>query len=349
MKYLPILSILAVVALSCNNQQSNYSTEVAVPVSVEEVTLKPIRQVYQTSGVVAAAREITFKTEMAGAYELQTNPRTGNRFRMGDAVRNGETIIHLIDQEYENNANLEGAKLDLDISEMEYQKQKALYEKGGVTLRELVNSEKTLLSARQSHENAKIAIAKMQIKAPFDGVVTALPYFSQGIRVESATQVLDLMDYNQMVLDLSFSENLLPTVKVSQNVSITNYTAGTDTLKGHIAELSPAIDKTTRTFAGRVTIGNDRGKLRPGMFVRCEIELQKKDSALVVLKDVVLTDGNSQVVFVAEREAAQRRVVRTGLENNGYIEIVDGLKPGERLIVKGYETLKNRSKIKIVK
>ena len=54
-------------------------------------------------------------------------------------------------------------------------------------------------------------------------------------------------------------------------------------------------------------------------------------------------------VFVAEREAAQRRVVRTGIENNGYIEIVDGLKPGERLIVKGYETLKNRSKIKVVK
>lgn len=349
MRYLPVLSVLAVVALSCNNQQANYSTEVAVPVSVEEVSFKPIQQVYQTSGVVSAAREITFKTEMAGDYQLQTNSRTGMRFRMGDAVRSGETIIRLIDQEYENKANIEGAKLDLDISEMEYQKQKALYEKGGVTLRELVNAEKTLLSARQSYENAQIALAKMHIKAPFDGVVTALPYYSQGVRAESGLEVLGLMDYKQMVMDLSFSENLLPTVKVSQNLSITNYTAGKDTLRGVITELSPAIDKTTRTFAGRVTIDNSNSVLRPGMFVRCEIELQKKDSALVVLKDIIQTDGNSQVVFVAEREAAQRRVVRTGIENNGYIEIVDGLKPGERLIVKGYETLKNRSKIKVVK
>lgn len=349
MKHLAFLSLAVIATVSCNNSQSNFSTEVAVPVSVEEVALKPIQQLYQTSGVVAASREISFKTEMAGEYDLRINPRTNTRFRMGDMVKKGECVIGLIDREYENKANIDGAKLDLDISEMEYQKQKALYEKGGVTLRELVSSEKTLLAARQSYENARISLDKMTIVAPFDGVITSLPYFSQNVRMDAATAVLGLMDYRQMVMDLSFSENLLPTVKVSQTVNISNYTAGKDTLKGIITELSPAIDKTARTFAGRVTIDNTKGILRPGMFVRCDIELQRKDSAIVVLKDVVQTDGNNQIVFIAEREAAQRRVVQTGIENNGYIEIVDGLKPGERLIVKGYETLKSRSKIKVVK
>jgi RND family efflux transporter MFP subunit len=348
-QYLLGFIVYTIILCSCKNTQTNYSSEVAVPVSVEEVKLRSIQQLYQTTGVVSASREIAIKSEMAGNYELQVNPRTGNRFKMGDIVKEGELVIKLIDKEYQNKANINGAKLDLDISEMEYQKQKALYEKGGVTMRELVTSEKTLVTARQTYENAIITLEKMQVKAPFDGVITSLPYFSQSQRVEASTQILGLMNYSQMVMDMSFSENMMASVKTGLNVNIMNYTMANDTLRGSISELSPAIDKSTRTFAGRVTVANQGEKLRPGMFVRCEIQLERKDSTVVILKDILQADGNNQVVFVAEREAAQRRIVKTGLENNGQIEITEGLKPGERLIVKGYETLKSRSKIKVIK
>lgn len=333
---------------ACNTNTSNFDTEVAVPVTVEELKLQSIQQVLQTTGVVSASREITLKTEMAGTYELQNNPRTGKPFRMGDEVQKGEVVIRLIDREYENRTNIEGAKLDLDISSMENQKQKALYEKGGVTLRELVNSEKSLVTAKQNYENAEISLAKMAIKAPFAGVITKLPYFSQSNRVEQATEVLAIMNYAEMVLDLSFSENLLGQMKVTQPVRLMNYSIVGDTLTGAITELSPAIDKDARTFAGRVKILNPKGVLRPGMFVKCDIELDKKDSTIVISKDIILTEGGRKVVFVAEREVARRREVRTGLENQNTIEVVDGIKKGERLIIKGYETLKDRSKIKVI-
>jgi RND family efflux transporter MFP subunit len=345
-------TIIALMALAgftaCNTNNSNFDTEVAVPVTVEELKLQSIQQVLQTTGVVSASREISLKTEMAGTYELQNNPRTGKPYRMGDEVQKGEVIIRLIDREYENRTNIEGAKLDLDISSMENQKQKALYEKGGVTLRELVNSEKSLVTAKQNYENAEISLAKMAIKAPFAGVITKLPYFSQGNRVEQTTEVVAIMNYTEMVLDLSFSENLLGQMKVTQPVRLMNYSIVGDTLTGAITELSPAIDKDARTFAGRVKILNPKGVLRPGMFVKCDIELDKKDSTIVISKDIILTEGGRKVVFVAEREVARRREVRTGLENQNTIEVVDGIKKGERLIIKGYETLKDRSKIKVI-
>lgn len=350
MKHLKITSLIVTVFIlyGCNNTGSQFNTDVAVPVSVEEVAIRPIRQMYQTTGVVMASHEIAKKSEIGADYQLQTNPRTNSLFKMGDRVRKNDVIVRLIDREYENTVNIKGAKLDFDISEMEYQKQQALYEKGGVTLRELVNSEKSLISAQKNYENAQISMEKMTINAVFDGVITSLPYFPQGLRIETGTELLGLMDYRQLVLDLSFPENMLSEIKISQNVDIMNYTATKDTLRGKISELSPAIDRTARTFAGRVTVNNTDESLRPGMFVRCEIELQKKDSAIVINKDLLLNEGNNKIVFIAERETAVKRVVQTGLENKGEIEIISGINKGERLIVKGYETLTNRAKVKIL-
>ena len=346
-KTILILTVTASL-FSCGNQGSQFKTDVAIPVSVEEVTKKTIRQIYQTSGVVVAGQEAVRKSEISADYQLQINQRTGHLFKMGDFVKRNEIIILLNDREYENTVNLEGAKLDYDISEMEFQKQQALYEKGGVTKRELVNSEKALISAKKNYENAIISMEKITIKAPFDGIITSLNYFSQGLRIEIGTELIGLMDYKKLVLDLSFPENMLIDIKTGQNVDIMNYIAVTDTLKGIISELSPAIDRNTRTFQGRVTINNRDEILKPGMFVRCEIETQKKDSAIVINKDLILTEGNQKIVYIAERETAMRRIVHTGLENKDEIEIIEGLNTGERLIVKGYETLTHRSKIKII-
>jgi len=172
-----VAATLAVLS-SCGNEASSFDTDVAVNVSVEEVKYKPIEQTLLTTGSITPTMDVTVTVEMAGKYVLQTNPTTGQKYKMGDLVSKGQLIIKLEDKEYENNTNIEGAKLEMEISEMEYTKQQALYEKGGVTKRELVNSENTLLSAEQSYENAQIALAKMEVRAPFTGVITDLPYFT---------------------------------------------------------------------------------------------------------------------------------------------------------------------------
>jgi RND family efflux transporter MFP subunit len=338
----------AIFFTACNNPQSNFSSDVAVPVSVEEVKLKSISQTYQTSGTVVAAHEITYASEMTGAYQLQKNPRTGRHYGMGDYVKKGEVIIRLENKEYENSTDVEGAKLDYDISKMEYEKQTVLYEKRGITLREKVDAERSLISAEKAYENAQIAIEKMKIKAPFDGIITALPYLSPGLTVESGTDMIGIMNFRELVMDLSFPENMLGKIKVSQKLQLMNYTAANDTMTGRITELSPAIDDSERTFAGRVVVDNHNEILKPGMFVRCEIELQKKDSVVVVPKELVMKENNAQILYVAQRETAHRRVLKTGLESKESVEVIEGLKPGERLIIEGYETLSDRSKIKII-
>jgi RND family efflux transporter MFP subunit len=150
-------------------------------------------------------------------------------------------------------------------------------------------------------------------------------------------------------MDMNLPENQMGKVSLKQAARIMNYSLPDDTLTGYISELSPAIDEETRSFKGRIEIANKELKLRPGMFVKAEIVVAKRDSALVIPKDVMQTAGSRKYVFIAQKETARRRYVTTGLENNGFVEVTGGLKPGERLIIKGYETLRDRSKIKVIR
>jgi RND family efflux transporter MFP subunit len=348
-RFIPLLILVGVLA-ACNNQSQSESTELAVPVSIEDIKLQDIQQFVNTTGTVNATSEVVMNSEMAGDYFLQTNPATGRTFKLGDRVQKGQTIIHFENEEYENNLAPDAVKLNLEISEQEYEKQKSLYEKGGVTLRELRNSEVSKTNARYNFENARIQLDKMNITAPFSGVITELPYYTEETRVASGSHMVTLMSYTQMYMNMNLPEKNISEVKLGQDVLITNYTLPEDTLKGKVTELSPAISTETRTFSGKIEINNPELKLRPGMFVKCDIITARKDSAIVIPKDIIMTGGRGKYVFVVGRNsAADDRWITTGIENQDYVEVVEGLQPNDRLIIKGFETLRDDSKVKIIR
>ena len=85
------------------------------------------------------------------------------------------------------------------------------------------------------------------------------------------------------------------------------------------------------------------------MFVQSDIVLDHKDSVIVIPKDVIITSQRGKSVFVVEKGTAEERQVTLGYDNKDNVEITSGLKVNDRLVIKGYETLRNRSKVKIIK
>ena len=164
-----LLMALALLTAGCGDDNSGMETEISVPVSVQEVKPQPIEEFITTTGTALAAQEASLSSELSGFYRVLNNPQTGKPFALGDKVDKGQAVIEISDPEYVTNVKLESQKLNLDISESEYNKQKSLYEKGGVTLRELKNAEMAYINARYAYENAQIQMEKMRIKAPFDG------------------------------------------------------------------------------------------------------------------------------------------------------------------------------------
>ncbi len=348
-KFLPLIAMVAAFA-ACNNQGQTGDTELAVPVSIENVTLQSIQQYVNTTGTAKAVSEATINSEMTGRYHLLKNPATGREFKLGDRVQKNQVIIRLEDEEYENNIAIDAVKLNLEISEQEYEKQKSLYEKGGVTLRELRNSEVSKTNAQYDYQSAQIALAKMNVAVPFSGVIVELPYYTEGTRVASGSPMVSLMSYDNMYVDINLPEKNISEVEVGQDVIVTSYTISEDTLSGKVTELSPAISNETRTFKGKILIQNSDRNLRPGMFVKADIITAKKDSVVVIPKDIILTGNRGKYVFVVERNnAADDRQIKTGLENQNYVEITEGLQKNDRLIVKGFETLRDNSKVKVIR
>ncbi len=352
MKNIRILALAAVIAFfaSCRQQSQSESADLAVPVSIEDIKLQSIQQFVSATGTVRATAEVVLNSEMAGNYFLQNNPATGRPFKLGDRVSQGQTIIRFENEEYENNLSLNSVKLNLEISEQEYEKQKSLYEKGGVTLRELRNSEVSKTNAQYSYENSQIQLAKMSIKAPFTGVIVDLPYFTKGTRITSGSHMVTLMGYNQMYMFINLPEKNINEIKTGQEVLVTSYTMPEDTLYGKVTEISPAISTETRTFSGKIEISNPELKLRPGMFVKSDIITDRKENAVVIPKDIIMSGGRGKYVFVVGRNlSANSRWITTGIENLNMVEVVEGLTLNDQLIIKGYETLRDNSKVKIIR
>jgi RND family efflux transporter MFP subunit len=285
---------------------------------------------------------------MAGIYHLVKNPRTGAEFKLGDIVEKGQIVVRLENPETQNSIAIATKKLNLDISELENQKQKSLYEKGGVTLRELKNSEVSLAQAHTDYENAKIQLAKMLVIAPFRGAIVDLPQVTGGTRINSGTAVVTMMDYSKLLMEINLPEKNITTINVGQEVSITNYTLPKDTLQAKINELSPVVSTETRTFKGKLVINNPELKLRPGMFVKADIEVARRDSAIVISKEIIVSGNRGKSVFIVEKGAVRERIITTGLENETSVEVLEGLKKNERVVTKGFETLRNSSKVKII-
>jgi RND family efflux transporter MFP subunit len=346
-KYLTPTLLLALALAGCNNQQPATTSDVSIPVRVTDVTLSSIVQKVESNGTLKPLGEAELKTESEGYYRLRNNPATGRPFKLGDRVKAGTVIVEVENEELVNSIRIETQKLNLEISQNEYEKQKSLYEKGGVTLRELRNAEVSYINTKYDYDRAKMQIEKMKVTSPIDGFLVTLPYFTPGVKIPSGTIVAKVMDYQHMALNIDIPEKYLSTIQAGMVAQITNYNLAGDTLIATVSQLSPAIDENSRTFQGILTVNNDKLSFRPGMFVKAEIETQRKDSVVVIPREVVRRSRRGQVVYTVDRLTANEKQIVLGIESNDMVEVVRGLEPGDRLVTEGYEMLSNRAKVKM--
>lgn len=348
-KSILIIAAALMVITGCRNQNQNLNADVEIPVSVDDIKLKPIEEFINTTGSAFPKGEIELKSKITASYYLEKNPQTGRPWQLGDKVITGALIARLEDREYVNSIKLETSELNLELTEGELRKQESLYEKGGVTLKDLKTAGINYENAKTTVENAKLQLDKTRIIAPIDGVIVDLPYHTMSTQVETGSTIVKIMDYKIMYMDVQLPEKYISVIKPGQVVKLTNYTIPEDTIIGNITQLSPAINSDTRTFKGNISINNPNLLLRPGMFVKADIIINHKDSVIVIPKSIILSRQRGKTVFIVDRGMAVERIIETGLENITDVEVTRGLTKNERLVTSGFETLSNKSKVKIIK
>jgi len=341
--------LLAIVLASCKQPDMEVNTTIEVPVGVIEVTSSSMEEFVSTTGSVYPLKEVSLNSEITGQYQLQINPATGKRYALGDRVKAGASIIKFEDDEYVNNLRIRSKEVDLEISKLEYEKQQSLYEKGGATLRELKNAEITLINTQYDIESNQINLAKMSLNTPFSGLIADLPFFTNGTRVASNTLMVQVIDYGKLYMEANLPEKYFSSIERGYKVYVTSYTSSADTLTGLITQISPSIDPEARTFKCFVEVDNSEGILLPGMFVKADLVVNSAENALIIPRDIIVSRNRNQIVYVVDKGVASQRIITTGLENETSIEVKMGLLQGESVVNSGFETLRDQSRVRILR
>jgi membrane fusion protein (multidrug efflux system) len=342
------IPILLLVLSGCQQERMTQESDTTIPVRVATVEKSSIQELVTATGTVYAVKETIIATEQAGKYTLRKNPRTGKAFAMGDSVAADTLLISLDNPEYVNQIAMDSKKLSLESAEREFTKQQSVYEKGGITLSEVKAAEGALIDARYSLDNAVISLAKLEIRAPFSGVIVDLPHFTSGQWVAASTEVATMMDYSRLYAELTLPGKEMVRIQRNQGVAVSNYSREQQRLEGKVTQVSPALDPTSRMFKIKIEASNPKLLLKPGMFVRADIIVQEKADVIVIPKDIILERRGRKTVYVVQRGIALERRLELGIETSDSVEVLEGLNPEDSLIIEGFETLRNRSRVKVI-
>ena len=333
---------------SCKQETLNVETETTITVKAAELKPKAIQEFVTATGTAFPIRDVQLKTEQAGRYLLHTNPRTSQPYRMRDIIKKDEILISLDNPEFVNQTAFESKKLQHESAQREYTTQKGVYEKGGITLKDLADAQRAFVDSTYAFDNAALALKKLEVRSPYDGVIVDLPHFTDGQWIESNTLVIRIMDYARLYADLTLPGKEMVRLAQNQHVIVTDYSQPNTAISGILTQISPALDADSRMFKLRVEIPNSDLRLKPGSFIKADIVVLEKASALVIPKSIILDRRGAKAVFVIERGIALERRIQTGIENVDEAEVTSGLKASDRVVTEGFETLRTNARVKII-
>jgi RND family efflux transporter MFP subunit len=340
-----ILSFLPALLLACDSAEDKSAADLTIPVVVEKVKRGPIASYVSATGTLRAQREERVVAEVEGVLNLAKH--NGTAFIAGARVQAGQPLAEIENQEYLLNVRVESQKMAMENASRELQKQEALFKEGGVTEKELELARRNALDARLNYEAAQLKTDKLRLKAPISGFIANLQSNAEGTRVPVGFRLCSIMDYATTLAQVNLPNTDLDHMRIGQDVVVSNYALTDQTFRGRVTAIDPTIDPQTRTFTVAIEVANDKLILRPGMFVKADIVIENHDNAVIIPKTALQTRDNQPVAFVVQGASAELREVSTGIETREEVEILEGLTEGERLVVKGHETLRDKSKVRV--
>jgi membrane fusion protein (multidrug efflux system) len=215
-----------------------------------------------------------------------------------------------------------------------------------VSAEEFETVKSDLKSAEAEEGLARLTLSYTRVTAPFNGaVVSRLVDVGQNVNV--GTPLFVLSDFDPLLARVFVPSREFKKLKPDQPVDLV-LESSRHRLRGRIKLVSPVIDPSSGTIKVTVEIPDYPDGVRPGDFAEVRIVTESRTGSTLVPKIALVTDHGEQVVYVAADSTAERRVVDVGFEDDDFAEILDGISPGEPVVVKGQRSLKHGTPIKVL-
>ncbi|MBP1710238.1 MAG: hypothetical protein H6Q49_440 [Deltaproteobacteria bacterium] len=353
-KALIMIMVTAIVSLSftsCSKEKAE--PEKLVNVRVWSAETRRVQPFLETTGTLNPDESVSITTEVDGIVKKIYVDE-------GTNVSVGTLLAEINDTDYLLNVRLSEAALRQAEAQRvnasgSFKRLHALYKEELITKQQFDDistkvalAEADLEKARATLSISKEKLSRTKIYSPIIASVKEKKV-SVGDFVRNGTSLFQIIKTNPLKLRFSISEKDVAGLKTGQDVAFTVDAFSNQKFHGKISLLYPNVEERTRTLQAEAVVPNAGQVLKPGYFARVQIFTKEARDAVIVPLTALLYDGPTIRVFVVNGNQAKERIIKTGNKYGEYVEVLDGMKEGEQVVVVGQNNLSEGVKVNVAR
>ncbi|MBX9585991.1 MAG: efflux RND transporter periplasmic adaptor subunit [Gammaproteobacteria bacterium] len=290
------------------------------------------------NGTLQAVHGIVVKTEIPGRVRKIL-------FNSGDSVKAGTPLLELNNDMMKADLDLNTANLTL--SQVDYERKKALYPKHAIAKSELDAALANLKVNQARVAASKAQFAQSVIVAPFSGKL-GLRQVSIGDQVTPATPIVNLQAIDPINIDFTIPESDILKVAVGRQVIVEDDAYPDTKFVGTVKAIESVINTNAQSLTVRAEIPNSKGILLPGTFMRVTLSTGQPEQVISIPQTAVMHSVDGNYVYRVLNKKVSKTKVKTGLQHGQQINITEGLKPGEQVVTAGQMKLNDGAAVEIL-
>ena len=353
-RYLPLLILLLLIIIVIGlgakvkdeqsqllEEKNNAVIQERPPVNVVEQELIPgmLRDRLNLPGILEPWESLGILAEVRGSI-VEVLVDEGQHVKHGDLIARTDTI------DYENTINSIKASYDLALINL-----KRL---SGLHKQEIISqSEIDKIKAEVQSLEADLAIAKVQlercfIRSSISGIVNELPA-KKGLYLAVGDPVATVLDIERLKVTVGIPESDVDAVRKLDSFEVSIEALGNKVVTGMKNFLAVAPESQAQLYRLELEVENESEEILPGMFARVEIVKEEFPAAIAIPLYSVISRDNKHYVYLEENGVAKLQEVKLGILDGWQIQIIEGLSPGQKVVVVGQRSVDEGQKLKVVK
>ena len=333
-----LLAAALLLVAACRGTESGPSS--MAPQSAATVTVVKARKGPISRNVVLPA--VIRPHEQAVLYAKVAGYLKTIRVDRGDSVHEGDLLAEIESPELV--ADLTRQRAEVAVAEVTYRRASEAQKKApDLVMPQTVDDAKGRLDmAQASLDRTETLLAYTRIRAPLSGIVTRrsvdpgafIPSANSGSVVASGA-LLTIMDIRTVRIQIPVPEPEVPLVAVGLPVTVVVDELPGHVFEGHVTRFAYALEEASKTMEAEAEVANPKSELRPGMYARATISMERKTEALLIPASALVPGKGQNFVFTVADGRAKRLAVKIGFRDDASVEVLEGLTSDQSVVLAG--------------
>lgn len=312
--------------------------EKVVEVLAKALTPEFFKTYIEVQGKIDADENVSLSSEMPGTV-VKINVKVGEEVSKGQVL--AETDARALMQ------SISDLQTSSDLVNQLYEKQKALWD-------QKIGTEVQFLQAKSQKESMEKKLASLQEQVRMTKIISPINGTVDGVNIKIGQAIapgmpaISVINFSNLKVKADIAESYASRIK-NGNEALILFPDTKDSIVSKVHYASRAINALTRTFMVEILLDNSK-EYHPNMVAKLRInDYQSPKPGIVMPVKYIQKGTDESYVLIAENGVAVKKVIKTGREYNGLLEVVEGLKEGDMLITDGYDIINEGEKISVKK